>query len=72
MSNFCRGDTAYIYDDGWKKVQIIRVQGDYYHVRRLDRPAAFGASGHRLFTEAEYRSQFEREIKTTYKAPYLH
>lgn len=53
---FKKGDIAWVHDSdaGWVSVEIIKARGNYYNVKRIDRAAAFGASGHRLLTEEEY------------------
>lgn len=53
---FKKGDIAWVHDSdaGWVRVEIIKVRGNYCNVKRIDRAAAFGASGHRLLTEEEY------------------
>lgn len=60
MAKFRKGEIAYIFANGWKRVRILRVIGNsYYHVCRTDRGAGFGASEHRLITEAEYESNYK-------------
>lgn len=72
MSKFKIGDFAYVSDCGWKKVQIIRVSGNYYHVKRLDKQAAFGVSEHRLLSEKEYESIAIIEKEAENHPPLLH
>lgn len=81
MKKFKIGDYAYVADQGamgWKKVQIIRVSGSYYHVRMLDRQAAFGVPEHRLLSEKEYESivTIENtctiEKETNFRPPQIH
>ena len=59
---FKTGDIAYTQDTGagWIKVKIIRCNGSYYIVRRLDRNTGFGVPSHRLHTEYEYLALMDR------------
>ena len=60
MSKFKKGEIAYIFANGWKKVRILRVIGSsYYHVCQIDRDTGFGASEHRLITEADYIANYQ-------------
>lgn len=81
MKKFKIGDYAYVADQramGWKKVQIIKVSGNYYHVRMLDRQVAFGVPEHRLLSEKEYESIIvientnPIEKKTNFRPPFPH
>lgn len=76
MAKFKKGETAYIFANGWKKVCILCVIGcSYYHVRRTDHSAGFGASEHRLITEAEYITNYqivEEKHSINANPPFLH
>lgn len=72
MSKFKIGDTVYLYDHAWIRVKIIRVTGNYYHVKRLDYPVAFGASEHRLLSEKEYLATVGEKVRTNFAPPWLH
>lgn len=75
MKKFKVGDFAYIADQGamgWRKVQIIRISGSYYHVKMVDRQAAFGVPEHRLLSENEYKSIGVIEKETNFRPPLLH
>lgn len=73
MSKFKVGDNAWVLDTGtgWVKVKIIRVSGNYYRVRRLDAPTAFGVPGHRLYTDEEYQ-KLNIQKPTFLRPPPLH
>lgn len=62
---FKKGDIAWVHDSdaGWVRVEIIKVRGNYYNVRRTDRAAAFGASGHRLLSQEEYEHKMTLEYQ---------
>lgn len=74
---FKRGDLAWIRDNytKWVQVEIIRAYGNYYTVKRLDRPVAFGASSHRLLNDEEFEKIQKNVPKTNepaYRPPDLH
>lgn len=79
---FKRGDLAWIRDNytEWVQVEIIRAYGNYYTVKRLDRPVAFGASSHRLLSQEEYKMALEHQQpkvpvepqETYFRPPDLH
>lgn len=80
MKKFRIGDYAYVSDQGamgWKKVQIIKISGGYYHVKILNKQAAFGVPEHRLLSEKEYESMHVIEntktVKgTNFRPPQIH
>lgn len=56
MAKFKIGDTAWYKDTGagWIQVKIIRIIGNYYHIKKLDGSAGFGTAEYRLKTDVEY------------------
>lgn len=75
MKKFKLGDFAYVSDCGnlgWKKIQIIRISGNYYHVKDLEKYAAFGVPEHRLLTIEEYESMNKIEKRAENRPPLLH
>ena len=60
MEKFNTGDIVYV--DTRIKAKIMRVQGNYYIVKMVNRDgAAFGASAHRLISEETYLKKYAKE-----------
>lgn len=75
MKQFKVGDYAYVSDggaSGWQKVQIIKISGTYYHVKMLNKQAAFGVPEHRLISEKEYENSCIIKKETNCRPPLLH
>lgn len=71
---FKLGDTPYIYDNtrGWVQVRIIRISGNYYTIRHLDKSCGYRVPSHRLIAEQEYQDKYSVADSHRIYPPTLH